>query len=177
MIGDCDRCKSILTKVFFANPLQQPFHQTFLLPKFLLYGTLNWPTLQRCRTNLRAIMMYKIINNFSSSHNSSHHYQLPNSRVNTNLFSYFPFSIRIGTDLLNLQPARHLWVYLRTEYWKTILMKLTCIAIFNYTYGKYTQFLCIYILCMRFCTVINYNHNHKHLLQWNEWFTGGYETL
>ena len=77
-----------------------------------LLSTLNWPTLQRRRTNLRAIMMYKIINNLiripadqylvpvsSSTRNSSHHYKLPYSRVNAHLFSYFPFSIRIWNRL------------------------------------------------------------------------------
>jgi len=37
MIGDW-LCKSTFAKVFSANPLQQPFRQTFLPSKFLLYG-------------------------------------------------------------------------------------------------------------------------------------------
>ena len=77
-----------------------------------LLNTLNWPTLQNCRINLRAIMFYKIVNNLigipagsfllhnSSSTRHHHHcYSVPYSRINTHLFSFFPFTIRIWNHL------------------------------------------------------------------------------
>ena len=74
--------------------------------------TLNWPTLQNRRINLRAIMFYKIVNNVigiptdslllhnSSSTRHHHHcYSVPYSRINAQLFSFFPFMIRIWNHL------------------------------------------------------------------------------
>ena len=77
-----------------------------------LLDALNWPTLQQCRNNLKAIMMYKIINNLiripanqfltpvsSSTRNHHHRYVMPYSRINAHLFSFFPISIRIWNNL------------------------------------------------------------------------------
>ena len=77
-----------------------------------LLNTLNWPTLQNRRINLRAITLYKIINNLTGTpadslllHNSSstcyHHHccRIPYSRISAHLFSFFPFSIRIWNHL------------------------------------------------------------------------------
>ena len=77
-----------------------------------LKNILNWPTFQRCRINLRAIMIYKIANNLiripadpflipvsSYTRNHHHHYKLPYSRVNAHLFSFFPSSLRIWNKL------------------------------------------------------------------------------
>ena len=77
-----------------------------------LLDALNWPTLQQRRNNLKAIMMYKIINNLiripanqfltpalSSTHNHHHHYKIPYSRIIAHLFSFFPMSIRIWNNL------------------------------------------------------------------------------
>ena len=74
--------------------------------------TLNWPTLQNRRINLRAIMFYKIVNNLigiptdslllhnsSSTHHHHHCYSVPYSRINAQLFSFFPFMIRIWNHL------------------------------------------------------------------------------
>ena len=72
---------------------------------------LNCPTLQN-RINLRAIILYKIINhlidipadtlllpNFSTRHHH-HCYKVPSqSRINAHLFSFLPFSIRIWNHL------------------------------------------------------------------------------
>ena len=71
-----------------------------------LLDALNWPTLQQRRNNLKAIMMYKIINNLiripanqfltpvsSSTRNHHHHYKIPYSRINAHLFSFFPMSM------------------------------------------------------------------------------------
>ena len=77
-----------------------------------LLNTLNWPTLQNRRINLRAIMLYKIINelidipadsillhNSSSTRHHQHCYRIPYSRISAHLFSFFPFSIRIWNHL------------------------------------------------------------------------------
>ena len=77
-----------------------------------LSNTLNWPTLQNRRINLRAIRFYKIVNNLigipadsfllhnSSSTRHHHHcYSVPYSRINAHLFSFFPFMIRIWNHL------------------------------------------------------------------------------
>ena len=75
-----------------------------------LLDALNWPTLQQCRNNLKAIMLYKIINNLIripanqfltsvSSSTRNHRYTLPYLRTNADLFSFFPISIRIWNNL------------------------------------------------------------------------------
>ena len=73
---------------------------------------LTWPTLHNHRINLRAIMLYKIINyridipadtllqhDFSSTHHHHHCYRVPYSKINVHLFSFLPFSIRIWNHL------------------------------------------------------------------------------
>ena len=77
-----------------------------------LLNTLNWPTLQSRRINLRAIMFYKIVNNpigipadsflFHNSSSTRHHhhcYSVPYSRINAHLFSFFPLTVRIWNHL------------------------------------------------------------------------------
>ena len=77
-----------------------------------LLNTLNWPTLQNHRINLRTIMFYKIVNNLigipadsflvhnSSSTRHHHHcYSVPYSRINAHLFSFFLFTIGIWNHL------------------------------------------------------------------------------
>ena len=77
-----------------------------------LLNILNRPTLQNRQINLRVIILYKIINylidipadtllqhNFSSTHHHHHCYCVPYSRINTHLFSFLPFSIRIWNHL------------------------------------------------------------------------------
>ena len=77
-----------------------------------LLDALNWPTFQQRRNNLKAIIMYKIVSNLiripanqflppvsSSTLNLHHHYIISFSRINVNLFSLFPISIRIWNNL------------------------------------------------------------------------------
>ena len=74
-----------------------------------LLNTLNWPNLQDRRINLRAIMLYKIINNFidipadslllhnsSSTRHHQHCYRMPYSKNSAYLFSFFPFRLGSG---------------------------------------------------------------------------------
>jgi len=48
LLFDDWQCKLTFAKVFFAKPLQQPFCQTFLPPKFLLYGKCMYIAQHEC---------------------------------------------------------------------------------------------------------------------------------
>jgi len=41
------KCKSTFAKVFFVNPLQQPFRQTFYRQSFLPHGITKLKTIER----------------------------------------------------------------------------------------------------------------------------------
>ena len=79
------------------------------------------------RINLRAIMLYKIINhlidipadtlllhNFSFTCHHHHCYWVPYSRINAHLFSFYHFLF--GTTWAPRQPALLFWRLLKTEY-------------------------------------------------------------
>lgn len=77
-----------------------------------LINDLNWQSLQSRRSNLKLMMMYKIIHNLvtipknhylilctSSTRHHNFTYKLPYSRVNSHLFSFFPSTIRLWNSL------------------------------------------------------------------------------
>ena len=77
-----------------------------------LINNLGWKSLQNRRACIKATMMYKISNNLISmpcnqslipctSHTRHHRlcYQLPYSRINTHLYSFFPSAIRLWNSL------------------------------------------------------------------------------
>ena len=75
---------------------------------------LNWPTLARCRDELKAIMMFKIINHLvdipvnpfltpiSTVHSTRGHnmrFMQPMTRIDSYMYSFFPSAIKIWNDL------------------------------------------------------------------------------
>ena len=77
-----------------------------------LINNLGWKSLQNRRACIKATMMYKISNNLinmpcnqslipCTSHTRHHQlcYQLPYSRINTHLYSFFPSAIRLWNSL------------------------------------------------------------------------------
>ena len=79
-----------------------------------MLADINWPTLARCRDELKAIMMFKIINHLvdipvnpfltpiSTVHSTRGHnmrFMQPMTRIDSYMYSFFPLAIKIWNDL------------------------------------------------------------------------------
>ena len=72
-----------------------------------MLDSLDWPPLQRRRSELKVVLFYKILNNEvdialpldKAPRETGHKFMVPQSRTNSHLYSYFPSTVRVWNNL------------------------------------------------------------------------------